>query len=50
MAGGQPQVVSNHKPQAETGGLGDWIAPIIAFVVVSGMWLSVICVLLGPAQ
>jgi hypothetical protein len=35
--------------QAAEGQLGDWIAPIIAFVMFGGMWLAVICVLLAPA-
>jgi hypothetical protein len=41
MAGTQPELVSEKKKlHAETGGLGDWIAPIIAFVAVAAMFLT----------
>jgi hypothetical protein len=50
MAGSQPEVISERKSlQAEAGGLGDWLAPVIVFVALAVMLLTVISILLGPA-
>jgi hypothetical protein len=51
MAGSESKVGPRQEYfRAATGHLGDWVAPIIAFVVVSGIWLAVVCVLFGPTQ
>ena len=51
MAGSESKVSpEQQRLRAATERLGDWIAPIIAFVAVSAMLFAVVWILLSPAE
>lgn len=50
MAGSEPMVSPIHRFEPQADLLGEWIAPLIAFIVLVGMLVALISCLLGPAE
>ena len=48
----QPVFMKERKSRSSSvmSSAGEWIAPMIAWVAVSGMGLAIVCVLLAPVE